>query len=412
MVRGPAALDPGPMSQTPLPPDSPDPDPGAADPDPDEQPTTQAPADGAAPRRLLRARDDRVIAGVCSGLARYFRIDPIIVRIAAVALVFVGGAGVIAYLAAWMLVPEDDGTGQAVPGRPSRMATIAGAGALVLAGIALLDNWWGFHSWAFGSLVPLVVVGVILAVVGNRILRNRGDDQPTAARIAGAALVVCGGLVGAFVLALGAAWATAAGGGAAVAAVVIALGVAMIGLSFRTPRARWLALPALVLAIPAGVVSAAGIDADGGIGQRTYRPATVADLKPGGYELGTGELVVDLRDMQWPSGDPVSVKLDVGIGHALVLVPRDVCVQSTAHVGLGYIGVLGAESGGADIDDEQGTLARATGPQLRLDADMGIGAVEVRHRRGYGDHRGFRGRDSGEYIDDALADAGCAGERA
>ena len=61
-------------------------------------------------RRLFRSRDDRVIAGVCSGLARYFRIDPTIVRIAAVALLLFGGVGVVAYLAAWLLVPEDGET--------------------------------------------------------------------------------------------------------------------------------------------------------------------------------------------------------------------------------------------------------------------------------------------------------------
>jgi hypothetical protein len=299
-----------------------------------------------------------------------------------------------------------------VEGRPTRVATIAGAIALVLAGVALLDGWWGLHFWAFGSLVPLVVLGVLFAVAGHRLLRNRGEHQPTAGRIVGAALLLCAGLAAAFVVALGSAWATASGGGTVVAVIVIALGVAMIGLSFRTRRARWLALPAMVLAIPAGVVSAAGIDADGGIGERTYRPSTVADVKPAGYELGTGELRVDLRSMDWPTGDPVSLKVDVGIGHALVLVPHDVCVQSTSHVGLGYVGVLGEEAGGADIDDERGSVRGFDGRKLVLDADMGIGAIEVRHDAGYDGPRRRFGRGGDEYISDALADAGCAGERA
>src|SRR5215207_6999808 len=59
------------------------------------------------PRRLTRSRDDRWIAGVCGGLGRYFGLDPVIVRLAAVALTFAGGAGLIAYAGAWLLVPEE-----------------------------------------------------------------------------------------------------------------------------------------------------------------------------------------------------------------------------------------------------------------------------------------------------------------
>jgi phage shock protein PspC (stress-responsive transcriptional regulator) len=419
MVHGAARRDRDPMPITPSSPDpdspaSPDPDAPTTEAGADEAPTTQhphteqhhAPADEA-PRRLLRSRDDRVIGGVCGGIARYFRIDPLIVRIAAVALAFVGGAAIVAYLAALLLVPEDDGAGRPVDGRPSRVATIAGACLIVLAGIALLDGSWGLHfGWALGSLVPLTVLAILIALAGQRLLRRRGEDQPTIARIVGAGLLLCGLLVAAGLLAIGAGWATASGGGTAVAIVVIALGVAMVGLSFRTSRARWLVVPALVLAIPAGVVSAAGIDAHGGVGDRSYQPVTAADIEPGGYRLGTGELVVDLRDMRWPAGDPVTLKVDVGIGHALVLVPRDVCVQATTHAGMGYVNILGAESGGADINDANGSVSRATGPKLVLHGDVGLGAFEVRHTRDYSDNA------RPERISAGLAEMGCAGVRA
>ena len=59
-------------------------------------------------RRLTRSRNDRVIGGVCGGLGRYFNVDPILFRIGAVALAFVGGAGVLLYLAALLLVPNED----------------------------------------------------------------------------------------------------------------------------------------------------------------------------------------------------------------------------------------------------------------------------------------------------------------
>jgi phage shock protein PspC (stress-responsive transcriptional regulator) len=380
-------------------------------PDPDA-PTTQQPVTEP-PRRLLRSRDDRVIAGVCAGLARYFRIDPLIVRIAAVALLFAGGFSLIAYLAAIALVPQDDGTGNPVRSKPSRTATLVGATLIVLAGVALLDGSWGFHfGWGFGALGPIAIVALLLAVAGQRMLRDRGDDQPSASRVVGAALILVGILFGSFVLAIGAGWATASGGGTVIASIVIALGVAMIALSFRTSKARWLALPALVLAIPSGVVAAAGIDADGGVGDRTYRPATVDNLKPTAYKLGTGELELDLRDVvDWRTGDPIHAKVKVGIGHALVLVPEDVCVQADAHAGMGYINVLGEDGGGADVDQDSGNVRRWTGRSLVLDADVGLGAIEVRHERG-GDFRGPHFGDAPDSISSALADAGCAGSRA
>ncbi len=52
---------------------------------------------------------------------------------------------------------------------------------------------------------------------------------------------------------------------------------------------RWLILPVVVLVLPLAVVSAAGIDLHGGVGQRHYSPATVAALRPE-YRLGVGDL--------------------------------------------------------------------------------------------------------------------------
>lgn len=59
--------------------------------------------------RLTRSRDDRMVAGVCGGAARALGIDPALVRLGLVLLtVFGAGAGAIAYVAAWILVPEED----------------------------------------------------------------------------------------------------------------------------------------------------------------------------------------------------------------------------------------------------------------------------------------------------------------
>ncbi len=60
------------------------------------------------PRALRRMDDGRLIAGVCAGLADYFDLDVVLVRVAVAALVLVGGAGIPLYLAAWVLVPDEE----------------------------------------------------------------------------------------------------------------------------------------------------------------------------------------------------------------------------------------------------------------------------------------------------------------
>jgi phage shock protein C len=57
-------------------------------------------------KKLYRSRTDSMIGGVCGGLAEYFDIDPAIVRLAAVLLVFAGGAAIIAYIIAWIIIPQ------------------------------------------------------------------------------------------------------------------------------------------------------------------------------------------------------------------------------------------------------------------------------------------------------------------
>jgi phage shock protein PspC (stress-responsive transcriptional regulator) len=67
----------------------------------------QASDNGSRTRPLYRPAQDRMLAGVASGLARYFGADVLLVRIALVVLVFVGGIGLPLYLACWLLIPEE-----------------------------------------------------------------------------------------------------------------------------------------------------------------------------------------------------------------------------------------------------------------------------------------------------------------
>jgi len=334
------------------------------------------PAGGAAegPRRLYRSRDERLIGGVCGGLAEYFGIDPLIVRIITVGLVFAGGAGFLAYLAAWLLVPEEDGESVADGGN-GRLATIAGTVLLVLAIGTVLPFWNGpFGGWGWGG--PLVSL-ICLGLAGLAVWWVASGEHPAASgtrdilRRAGfgvALLAVCG------LLALGGAWATAAGGGVIVAVVVIVAGLWLVAGAFLG-GARWLILPALALALPAGVVSAANLDVDGGVGDREYRPAVASEIR-GTYKLGVGHLILDLRDTKLPPGDrPIHV--EIGAGAVSIAVPRNVCVTSKAHLGAGQVNVFGHGSGGLDVDWRDARQAPAGTTRLIVDGDVGVGVLDV-----------------------------------
>ncbi len=59
-------------------------------------------------RRLYRSCTDRKIAGVCGGLAQYLNVDPTVVRIIFLILLFIGGGGLLIYLIIWICAPNED----------------------------------------------------------------------------------------------------------------------------------------------------------------------------------------------------------------------------------------------------------------------------------------------------------------
>jgi hypothetical protein len=209
-----------------------------------------------------------------------------------------------------------------------------------------------------------------------------------------------------FVVALASGWGAAAGGGAVVAGLVIAAGVALVAGAFVRP-VRWLIPLALALALPAGFVSAAGIDLDGGYGEKSYRPGTVADIREH-YELGAGELTVDLRGVDLPAGDR-EIELDVGMGHAQLLVDEGVCVATRADVGMGAVDVFDEEDGGIDIDIDELPRAKTGVPRIVLDADVGLGLVEVSHVDDGRDFGHWRDRGRGRDDFDRGANEACVG---
>ena len=63
--------------------------------------------DQPAARELRRSTDDRMLAGVAGGIARYMNVDVTLVRVIIAALTLLNGVGLALYIAAWLLIPED-----------------------------------------------------------------------------------------------------------------------------------------------------------------------------------------------------------------------------------------------------------------------------------------------------------------
>jgi phage shock protein PspC (stress-responsive transcriptional regulator) len=338
---------------------------------PPQPPEPETPPPGDEPRKLTRSGSDAVIGGVAGGLGRYFGIDPILFRIGFVVLTFVGAVGVLAYLILLAFVPSDGS--ERTSGKSKGVAV---AGAVVLG--CLLVAFLSPPLFVFGP--GLLVLGLIglAGVLLWRALGGRVSDDParTIGRIALAALIG----VAALGAAVGVGLAAALGGGVVIAILAVVTGLALIGTAF-VGGARWLIVPALALVLPLGIVSAAGIDLNGGVGDRDYRPATTAQLRDH-YELGIGSLIVDLRDVDLPKDATTNLTVDVGLGEAVLYVPSDTCVSSNVQVGVGGSDVLDRDNDGVDVDYADDSPAPAGRPKLHIDADVGVGVVEV-VREGY-----------------------------
>ncbi|MEZ5266660.1 MAG: hypothetical protein R2755_33805 [Acidimicrobiales bacterium] len=168
----------------------------------------------------------------------------------------------------------------------------------------------------------------------------------------------------------------------------------------RSARRRWRAV--LVVFTVAIVVLfgalAAGFGAviSGGAGERTYRPTEWGARA--GYELGVGELVLDLTALP-PLTEDRSVSLDLGMGQVRVILPPELDVELEAHAGMGEIvppagpdesqdGVdvtlTTRDDGDAPAGAAGGTASDTSGgddgPVLHLAAEVGMGQVEVTRR--------------------------------
>ena len=341
--------------------------------------TTESPTTSI--KELHRSRDDRILAGVAGGLGRYFDLSPTFFRIAFAVLTLVGGAGILLYVAAALVIPDEGKRDSIVSealrrhrDRPWLLAGVALVGIATISIVAQADFWpnSGF-AWT------LLLLGGLAIVIAQR---RSGDGEPpseigTEIRaprkpsiflpVFGVLLAAAGGLALLAAVGVDVPWDVAL----AVGAIGIGLAVA-IG-AFYQRRTGGLVLVGIALASLAFAVSAVDVRFDGPIGDRTYRPVTAAAVEQS-YDVSIGDLTVDLTQASFVRDKEIDA--NVGVGALTVIVPDDVGVDVEADVSAGEVTVFGRSSDGWDAR----VIARESGPtdaMLRIDAHVGLGDLNV-----------------------------------
>lgn len=138
-----------------------------------------------AKRKLYRSRSDRYISGVCGGLAAYFNIDSNLARLLIVGAAFIGGLGIVLYIAALVLVPENPDE-SAEPRRSSQNSSLfwgilfIGVGAaLILWEMDIFDLFYFDISWPTLWAVLLIAIGVSLMIAQYRQQPDSSRDLST-----------------------------------------------------------------------------------------------------------------------------------------------------------------------------------------------------------------------------------------
>jgi phage shock protein PspC (stress-responsive transcriptional regulator)/predicted membrane protein len=237
-------------------------------------------------KRLERSSDAKILAGVAGGLGRYFDLAPAVFRLGFVVLTLLGGAGVLVYIAAVLVMPKEGEEFSIAEDilrkrreHPARVVALGLIAVVVLSALVREDSW----PSAGAAWFLVLVAGVILLWTSRR----RG-----------------------IVLAL-----------TTFLALIVATAFAAVAVAFA-----WF-----------------DVSFHDGIGDRTETPASIADV-PSRYELGIGKLNVDLSHL--PAGQPVQVKAHVGLGRLEIDVPRNAKVALTTHVKAGDIDAFGIHDDG------------------------------------------------------------------
>lgn len=162
---------------------------------------------------------------------------------------------------------------------------------------------------------------------------------------------------------------------------LILIGFALV-LSARSGREHGgLITLGILLTVVLAVGTVVNVPVRGGVGQRSERPNSYTELQ-GQYNLAVGQLTLDLTELPVPVPSSLahrSVRVRVGVGQLVVVVPRAMLVDVWAHAGLGRVSVFGRERSGFDATGGFLPFVPSEGMTIVLDVSVGIGDVEVRY---------------------------------
>jgi phage shock protein PspC (stress-responsive transcriptional regulator) len=407
-----------------------------------EQPGTVSQPSGTTtePRRLRRRTTERVIAGVAGGVADYLNVDPLLLRVSFAGLMIFGGAGLVLYVLAWLLIPPR--------GRDD----------------SIVQEWFGRLVRRFGT-VPIAVLALLAAVIGGAWLVEQAQpcmvslDGPFTGecmnngfgwlfgyepvRLRDAALLAVAVIVIGFVVLR---WREGRGSAAAAGPSTATIGPDP-AMTSVTPVAAWTPPSIPVEAVPAiprprsplgWYVLAAALIAVGllavvdispglrvGLGQYfgaalgvlglglivgawwgrarllilfgivllplAFTAAHITVPLDGGYgeQMYRPQTVGELRpEYRLAGGEiyldltsihatrPVAISVSVGVGRLVVLVPKNARLELDARVSGGRLSLLGGRQTGTRLADRVERPSGA-GPHLVLDLETGVGEVLV-----------------------------------
>ncbi|MFC6287728.1 PspC domain-containing protein [Nocardioides sp. GCM10027113] len=379
--------------------------------------------------RLRRSSTDRRIAGVAGGIARHLDIDPLVVRVVLVVLAFFGGAGLLVYGAAWLLVP-DERTGEAVVSLDERSRNVA----LVVVGALALLALLGDSTGVFWFPWPVVVVAAAVLWFMTRNDRPAGsaptDGSPATsgptAPPAGHPIDEPGDQASVYGAGYEAGYVAGYGGGQAgqpapyvppapprdprrrgpvlfwitLALIAIAVGllasadIAGIDVAASAYPALALAVIATMLLVGAFFGRAGGLillglltlpvlgattAADDWEGESySYAPASSVAVDDT-YEFDAGDLTLDLtrvRDLEALDGR--ELRVEGSVGQIVLVLPDDLDVVVDAEVGgPGQVTLFGDEVGGIDNKLVRSLDGGPDVPEITIDVRLGVGEIRA-----------------------------------
>ena len=394
---------------------------------------------GRPPRLTRRAHgQDRVIGGVAGGIADYFGIDPLLVRLAFAGFSLLGGGGIVLYVLGWIFIPErgeGEIAGKAGRGPRADVAKYLGLGLVAIATLIFIDGI-GFGPRGLGPFEH-IFFATILVGLGVYLLRKESAPEPSpvqppppqappsgppagqgagdattsrmvaterAQPIPSATLPESSigyeharkqkkprersnlGLftLAAVLLVTG----TAAllnnldvtsfdGGQLSALALTVLGGGLIVGAWWGRARSLiWIGVVMFPFVAFLSLIDLSMVSLDGDVGSINERPRDQIEIA-GGYEVLAGEAFFDMSDFEFMVDEQAELSVDLAFGQVVVMVPRDVYVDADISLEGGEIVFFDDRRAGQGVSIVDTDGDSASDARLSLDIEGALGQIEV-----------------------------------